>query len=86
MSLERGGANKILKISEGELGRELEDKLEDETIDRPPQSMYQCGAYWMDGGFHEQTASDSEETPEVNWKNLSLDKQFCDVTLACENN
>ena len=53
MSLERGGANKILKISEGELGRELEDKLEDETIDSPPQSMYQCGAYWMDGGFHE---------------------------------
>ena len=76
----------LLKISEGELGREIEDNLVDETIDRSPQSMYQRGAYWMDGGFHEVTESDSEETPEVNWRNLNLDKRFCDVTLACENN
>ena len=63
---------KILKISEGVFGRELEDTLEDETIDRPPQSMYQCGAYWMDGGFNERTESYSEELPEGELEEVQI--------------
>ena len=62
----------ILKISEGVFGRELEDTLEDETIDRPPHSMYQFGAYWIDGGFHERTESDSEELPEGELEEVQI--------------